>query len=227
MSNQVEVAAEKREIIGKQVKQLRSKGLVPCVLYGHNEPSLPLQVEGDALEKAFKRSGTSSIFSLKVGSGRPSMALVKQVQYHPTKGYLQHVDFLRVAAREKIKTRVPLRFVGEAPAAKESSLIVMRAAGEVMVECLPGDLPQALDVDLSVLEEAGSAIRVADLDPGPKVTIVTDPHELVVSIAELRAEPETVAPEEAEEAAEAEAAEQPEGEAAEQPAAGEAEERQE
>jgi large subunit ribosomal protein L25 len=189
---------------------------------------MALQIEADALEHAFKRSGTSAIYSLKVGRERPSMALVKQVQYHPTRGFVQHVDFMRVAEREKIKTRVPLRFVGEAPAAKEASLIVVRAMSEVMVECLPADLPSALDVDLSALEDAGSSIRIQDLDPGEGVSILTDGNELVASVSEVRAEPEpeVAAPEEAEEAAEvaAEAEEQPAGEAAGQPEAGETEE---
>src|SRR5680860_108747 len=133
MSKQIEVAAERREVTGKQVSRLRARGLVPCVPYGHNEPSAPLQVEGDTLWKVFKRSGTSSIFNLKVGGARPLTALVKHVQYHPTKGYLQHVDFMRVAAREKIKTRAPLRFSGAAPAAKEASLVVVRPLSEVLV----------------------------------------------------------------------------------------------
>jgi large subunit ribosomal protein L25 len=178
-------------------------------------------VERDVLEKTFKRAGTASIFSLTVGSGSPSMALVKQVQYHPTKGYIQHVDFLRVAARDKLRTRIPLRFTGEAPAARDPVLIVIRPLAEVTVECLPADLPPAVEVDQAPLEDVSSVIRVGDLNPGPNVTIVTDPNEVVASVTEVRAEPEPVVAEE-EVAAEAEAAEQPEAEAAEPPEGGSA-----
>ena len=205
MADRAELAAQKREVTGKQVKRLRNQGLVPAVLYGHKEESLPLQLDRDSLEKTFKRVGTSSALNLKVGTGRPSMVLVKQVQYHPTRGSLIHVDFLRVAAREKIKTRVPLRFVGEPPVAKTHQVAIMRPVDEIVVECYPADIPHAVDVDLTILVDTTSTVRVSDLNPGPGVSFVSKADEVVASVSE--APKEAVLPEPEEEAVEAAVAE--------------------
>lgn len=182
MNEQKELVAEQRSVVGKQVRQLRRRGLVPAVLYGHGEASVPLQVERGMLQQLVREGGIHSLVRLRVGREQPIQALAKQVQFHPTSGELLHVDFYRVAAREKLRTPVPLHFVGEAPAAETHDVAIVRAMDEVVVECYPSDLPSALEVDLSRLTEIGSTLRVADLVAPAGVEMVTPRDAVVASV---------------------------------------------
>ena len=215
MNEQKEVVAEERSVIGKQVRQLRRKGLVPAVLYGHGEASIPLQVERGMLQQLVREGGLHSLVRLRVGRREPIQVLTKQVQFHPTSGELLHVDFYRVAAREKLKAPVPLHFVGDAPVEETHDVAIVRAMDEVTVECYPSDLPSALEVDLSRLTEIGSTVKVADIVAPNGVEIVTPrdavvasvvatSREMVAELEEKAEEAERVAAKEEESAAETE-----------------------
>lgn len=181
MSKQLELVAEERVVLGKQVSRLRRQGMVPANMYGHDQPSVALQVNAVALRKLLARGG-NSVISLKVASQPAVQALIKQVQRNAITDQTTHVDFYRVATAEKLKTHVPLHFVNEARTASLVNATVLRSLSEVMVECLPADLPDNIEVDLSALTEVGSVIRVGDLAVGPEVTIVTDPNDMVVGV---------------------------------------------
>ncbi|MCL4371638.1 MAG: 50S ribosomal protein L25 [Chloroflexi bacterium] len=183
MSSQLELAAEERAVSGKgQLRQLRHQGMVPANVYGGHQPSVSLQVNGVAFQKLLGHGGNTVILSLKVGTQPAVQALIKQVQHDPRGGGITHVDFYRVAATEKLKTSVQLQFINEAGAASLSDITVLRPLNEVMVECLPGDLPAAIQVDLSELKEVGAVIRVGNLVVGPGVTILTDHGEMVAGL---------------------------------------------
>lgn len=209
MSNQIELVAEERLVRGKQVKRLRKDGIVPANLYGHREPSLPLQVPGGTLSRLLSHEGASTIFRLKIGAKPPVQALVKEFQRDPKTGEVTHVDFFRVAATEKLKTHVPLHFVNEAEAMKMGDVTVQRALADVLVECLPADLPAVIQVDLGKLTEVGAVIRVSDLEVPSDVSVLLDPGEVVAGVhrtareaqaeAEAAAQPSAAAPEQAEE----------------------------
>ncbi|MEW6183016.1 MAG: 50S ribosomal protein L25 [Bacillota bacterium] len=184
MSNQLEqleLVAEERTISGKHVKRLRQQGLVPAIMYGHNQPSVALQVNGAALQKLL-RCGSNSIFLLKVANKPAVQAFIKKVQRNPVGGETIHVDFYQVTATEKLKTLVHLHFVNEAALGTLGGVTVLRSLSEVMVECLPADLPANIQVDLSGLTEAGAVIRVGNLQVGPAVTILADPNDMVAGL---------------------------------------------
>ncbi len=181
MNHKQELAAQERSVTGKQVKRLRRDGLVPAVLYGNGVPSVPLQVERDALEQLLRHFGRATLLQLKLNGKRASTALIKQVQTSPTSGELLHVDFQRVGAREKLRTRVPLHFVGESPIANRGDVAIVRTMDEVQVECYPADLPAVVNVDLSHLVEPGSVIRVEDISAGSKVAILDQPDHVIAS----------------------------------------------
>lgn len=183
MNDQPVIAAERRVVRGKQVRALRQKGLVPATLYGHHLEPVSLQVERAGLEAILRNGGGSSLLRLKVGRERPLSVLIKQYQVHPVRQELLHVDFYGVSAGEKVKTRVPLRFVGQAPVAESHDVAVVRPLDQLTVECYPTDLPSHLEVDLSGLEELGSTIRVGDLVAGAGVTILDAAGEVVASAA--------------------------------------------
>ncbi len=210
MSNGIELAAEERSVYGKKVKRLRKVGIVPANLYGHQGPSKPIQLSGAEVSGVLRRGGTATIVRLKIGSQSPVQALVKDVQYDPKTGDVMHVDFYRVAATEKVKTRVPLHFVNEAEAMKIGDVAVQRALTDILVESLPASLPASIQVDLGKLSEVGAMIRVGDLQVPSGVTVLLDPNEVVAGVHRTA----RVAVEEAEEAAQPAAPAPEEGAAA-------------
>jgi len=200
---QIELETQTREVLGKKVKSLRREGLVPAVLYGHETVSIPLQVEERELNRVLAQAGGHRLIALKVGRSRKrQMALARDVQWDVIAGKPIHVDFYAVVMTEKITTEVPLVLVGEAPAADQVGAMVLQGLDEVEIECLPGDLIEAIEVDLSGLEEIDQAIYVKDLRLPPTVEILTDTEELVAKVtwaaAEVVEEAVPVAPEEVE-----------------------------
>ncbi|HEX2986603.1 MAG TPA: 50S ribosomal protein L25 [Chloroflexota bacterium] len=195
MSNQFELVVEERSVLGKQVKRLRRDGIVPANLYGHREPSLPLQVPSAVLSRLFSQGGATTLVQLKIGAKPPVQALVKEVQHDPTTGSVKHVDFFRVAATEKFRTHVPLHFINEAEAMKLGDVAVQRSLADVLVECLPADLPAAITVDLAKLGEIGAVIRVGELDVPEGVSVLLDHEEVVAGVHRVarEAEPEVEA----------------------------------
>ena len=194
MSNQMELAVEERTVSGKQVKQLRKKGIVPANMFGHAQPSVPLQVDRQVLQRVLAHGGKNVILLLKVADRPGVPVLIKDVQRDVVSGAIDHVDFYMVNATEKLRTQIRLHFVNEATVASRADVLVQRPLNEVTVECLPADLPSAIQVDLSKLDEVDVVIRVGDLAVGPGVTILTDHNEIVAAV-HLQAHLET--PEEA------------------------------
>src|SRR5450756_2467364 len=153
MSNQLELVAEERTVSGKHVSRLRKQGIVPANVYGLNQPSTSLQVTDLVLQRLLSHGGRSVILSLKVGSQPAVQAMIKHVQHDPVSGKATHVDFYRVSATEKLKTQIQLHFINEAGPASLVDEVELRPLNEVLVECLPVDLPPSIQVDLSRLTE--------------------------------------------------------------------------
>jgi large subunit ribosomal protein L25 len=196
-----ELRAEPRTIVGKKVRFLRRQGVVPANVYGH-EASTAIQLQAREVENTIHRAGRTNLVSLTIGSGEATTVLVKTWQRHPYKGDLLHVDFYRVAMTETLRMDVPIRLSGEAPAVKLTGGTPFQPLSTLSVECLPGDIPEAIEVDISGLEEVDASIYVRDLAARSGVTILTDPDEMIVKIMAPTVEPE---PEEVEaEAAEGE-----------------------
>ena len=202
--DQIELSAEPRAVIGKQVKALRRQGVLPANIYGGGE-STPIQVEARPALHALARAGKTQLIRLSLGGGQATNVMVKDYQRHPTRGDLLHVDFYRVAMDQKLRVDVPVRLHGDAPASKTYEGTVYPQLATVSVEALPDRLPEAIDVDISVLEDLDSTIHVRDLPAPEGAVIVTDPDELVVKMLPPTIEPEVTEP--AEVAAEAPAAE--------------------
>lgn len=182
MNNQMELVVEERVVSGKQVKRLRKKGIVPANMFGHDRPSVSLQVDRLVLQRVLAHGGKDVILLLKVGDRPGVPVLIKKVQHDVVSGAIDHVDFYMVNATEKLTTPIRLHFINEAGAASKGDVLVQRPLNEVMVECLPADLPAAIQVDLSTLSEIDAVIRVGDLAVGPGVTILTDHNELVAAV---------------------------------------------
>jgi large subunit ribosomal protein L25 len=205
-----ELSAEPRSIVGKKVRFLRRQGLVPGNVYGH-AASTAIQMPAREVEHAIHRAGRTQLISLAV-NGDATTVLLKTWQRHPYKGDLLHVDFFRVAMTETLRMDVPIRVSGDAPAVKLTGGTPFQPLSTLSVECLPGDIPEGIDVDISGLEHDDDSIFVRDLTVPSGVTVLTDGDELVVKImaarVEVEEEPtEAVAEAEGEPAAEASAEE--------------------
>lgn len=205
MNKQLEFAAEERAVLGKQVRLLRRQGIVPANLDGRNQPSLALQVSDKELQRLLGLGG-SKVILLKVGDQPAIQALLKRVQLNPVTGKASHVEFHRVASQEKLRSPVRLHFVNESAMLLDNAS-VSHSLSEVMVECLPADLPNTIEVDLSQLTEAGSLIRVGNLTVGPGVTILTDQNDVVAGVHKQAPIAETEGPEAVPSASEAAASE--------------------
>src|SRR6202521_1350593 len=208
------IKASTRELLGKRSRRLYGQGKLAAVVYGHNATPTPLELDRLEFQKVFVKSGRTHLVALVVDGGRTEKVLVREIQTHPRRLGPIHVDFYQVNLEEKITVEVPVHLVGESAAVKRGEADVLQPIHVLRVECLPSDIPEAFEVDLTPLEEIESELRVSDLSVPKGVTVLLDPEELVVKIVhkrEMKVEEEVPA---------AEAAVAVEGEAAEEGEAG-------
>ena len=177
----VVINAQPRDVIGKQVRALRRAGLLPAVIYGHNITPIPLSLNFHDSSMLLPKISSSQLVVVDV-DGKLHTVLVRERQRHPVTGDLLHIDFQEVSLTEKLRVKVGLQFKGEAPAVKMFDGIVVTSLEVLEVECLPGDLPNHLEVDLSVLGQIGDAVYVRDILLPPKVLVLEDLDEVVVVV---------------------------------------------
>lgn len=204
-----ELSVEPREVLGKKVAKLRRAGILPANIYGRSG-SVAVQLETLTLQRTLKEVAVNEVIDIKVSGERATRpAIIQRVQRHPITSGMLHADFYEVSLRDKMKADVPVVLIGESEAVKTFNGILLQPLDSLQVEALPLDLPEKIEVDVSVLEELESSIHVRDLAVPDKVTILTDGDVVVARIASPRLSiegEEEAAAEEAEEAAEAEAA---------------------
>ncbi|PIP21737.1 MAG: 50S ribosomal protein L25 [Candidatus Nealsonbacteria bacterium CG23_combo_of_CG06-09_8_20_14_all_40_13] len=182
--------ADKRQLIGKTVKRLREQGMLPAVLYGHQFETLPLTVPKNEFEKVFKKAGSSSLVDLKIEKDEPIKILIHSIQKDPVSDELIHTDFYKVKMTEKIRTNVPLHFVGESKAVKELEGNLIANKDTIGIECLPDALVNQIEVDISVLQTFEDKIKVSDLKIPANIAVLDDGEEIVASVEEPRSEAE-------------------------------------
>ena len=187
----VVLKATKRDVIGKQVKALRREGKLPAVIYGRHLEPISISLEAHSAGLALSKVSASSLVTLEV-DGREYPALVRERQRDYIKGVLTHVDFLAVDMNEKLRTSVGLAFVGVSPAVKDYNGVIVHNLERLEVECLPGDLPERINVDISLLKQIGDIIRVRDVAVSDKVRILADEDETIAVVTITKEE--TVAP---------------------------------
>lgn len=162
---EIEVVAQTRKGQGRGAsRRLRHTGKVPGILYGGNKPPVTLELEHNALYHQLRNEKFhASILSLTV-DGAKEQVLVRAVNMHPFKMEVQHIDFQRVSADEKVHIKIPLHFVNaeKSPAIKEQGGLITHVLNEIDVSCLPADLPEFIQVDLSLLG-VGHSIHVREL----------------------------------------------------------------
>ncbi len=205
------LTAEKRDLVGRKVKNLRKEGKTPATVYGKDIKSVSLTVGHDAFVKVYAEAGETGLVELSVG-GEVRPVLIHTVQKDAVKNNLLHVEFYQVDLKEKVHAKVPVEFTGVSAAQTNKVGVLLTIADEVEVEALPTDLPEKIMVDVSHLAEVDAEVKVKDLVIPHGVTILTDAEQSLVRVGSLVSkEAEAQAAAEAAEA-QAAAAEAPAGE---------------
>lgn len=189
MAQTVTIQAEKRTATGKgAARQLRQAGRVPAVIYGHGREAEPLTLGAHALKQALHGiAAESTIIDLEI-DGTPVKTLIREIQRHPFKPQIMHVDFYEIHAGEKITLSVPIRLVGVAEGVKNQGGTLDQVMREVEIEVLPSDIPDRVDLDVTALE-IGDSLHVSDLTI-PNAEILEEPDATVCSVVAPRVEEE-------------------------------------
>lgn len=199
MAGTITLAAVPRDMTTK-AKALRRKGQIPGVVYGHGYAPRAIQFDRLSIRRAIGQAGSSRIITFTIeGEPEEHMVLMRDVQRDPVSARLLHVDLYKVLAGEEIRNMVPLVLVGRAPV-EELGATVAQILDEIEVQCLPVDMPAAIECDVSVLHDLHDHLTVGDLVIPANVTVLTDLDADIVQMAIPRGIEEE---EEAEEAAEA------------------------
>ena len=198
----LKLKASTRTDKGRHVRRLRGEGVLPGVVYGHRSESEPVALDSAEFRRVFARAGRTHLVDLELDGGRAQKVLIREVQTHPRFDGPQHVDLFRIDLKEKLQIDVPVTITGDTPeAVKRGEADLMILLHALRVECLPGDIPESIEVDVSGLADIDDAVRVHDLQFADGVAILTGPEEMVVKVQAHRVVEEPVA--EAEEGAEA------------------------
>ena len=196
MANEFNLEVTKRDLTNKgALKQLRKNGKVPGIYYSHDsKASIPFSIEKSMLREAYK-SG-ARIFNINVGSKKRTV-IFKDVDYHPVTDEVIHVDLYGVKMDQAVSVNVPINLIGDPAGIKEGGILV-QGQNEIEVECLPMDIPEFIEVDISELK-MGDVMRVEDLTLDEKLSIKSTTDQIIASVTQPITEVETAAPEEGEE----------------------------
>ncbi|HEX2998454.1 MAG TPA: 50S ribosomal protein L25 [Anaerolineales bacterium] len=199
----VVLKAEKRDVIGKQVKAMRRAGKLPAVIYGRHTEPINVSLDAHTAALVLGKLTSSSLVTIEV-DGTEYPALVREKQRDFIKNRLLHVDFLAVSLTESIRATVSLNFVGVSTAVKDYNAVLVHNLESLEVECLPTELPERIEVDITPLERPGDGLRVKDIVVSEKVRLLDDPETMVVVATFAKVEEEAAAVPGAEGAAAAE-----------------------
>lgn len=234
MARQLKLKAKSREGLGKgRVKRLRTDGVIPAVLYGPRTQPEAIGVAAQEFRNLMKGiHGHNVLVDLELEQGGKTnnrLALIQDIQQHPVSDTVLHVDFREVSATEKFRSSVQVRALGEPAGVKTGGGVLETVMHELHVECLPKDLPDAIEVNVEAME-IGASVHIRDITPPPGVTLLDDKDRTVFIVAaplteeaeaaavagEATAEPEVITAKK-EEGAEEGAAAKPDAKAAGKP----------
>ncbi|PIR42768.1 50S ribosomal protein L25 [candidate division WWE3 bacterium CG_4_9_14_0_2_um_filter_35_11] len=187
----MEISAKQRTIKGSKVSQLRRAGLITGSIFStkssrEKTDSIKISLDQTIFSKLYKDAGESTLIKVVVEKDKTRECLISEVQYHPVTLSLTNVNFYEVDLTSKITANIPIEIIGEElnPITKAGEAILLTVLSEIEVECLPRDLPQHFEIDVSQMKEIGEMISIADaihVDES-KVTILTDKTEVLLKL---------------------------------------------
>ncbi|MCL5090758.1 MAG: 50S ribosomal protein L25 [Patescibacteria group bacterium] len=193
---EIKLKVQKREVLGRKVKNLRKEKLVPGNVYGKKIKSFAISLDKDEFLKIYKEAGETSVVKLIVdGEKEERPILIQNIQTNPVSDEVLHVDLRQIILTEKVTANIPVELVGEAPAVAQKLGILIQAINEIEVEALPMDLPESFSVDVSKLVSVGDEVKLSDLSFDRNKVKVTSEDDIVLArIEPLAAEEKVVAP---------------------------------
>ena len=197
------LAAEPREVIGKNMAVMRRAGRLPAVVYGHGISSENVSVDAHDFELLRRKAGQNALIDLSVDGKKSRPVLVHDIQVHPVNRRPIHVDLFLVRMTEELIVDVPLVAIGTSLAVENANGTLLHPIESVRVKALPDHLPQSIEYSIDGLVDFEALVKVSDLRIPGDVTLLTDPDEIVAKVLPSRLQLEV----EAEKAEEAEAAE--------------------
>ncbi|MCS6882941.1 MAG: 50S ribosomal protein L25 [Oscillochloridaceae bacterium] len=186
MATQFTLDVQPREVLGKKVKHLRTQGLIPATVYGKGIEPASVQVNGRAFQTVYRKAGKTALIELHMGATTKA-AFVQAVQRHPVTRDIIHIDFKVVDLHKAIHVEVPVVAIGTSPLVARGDALINHALHTVMIEALPANVPQHIDVDVSGLDALDKTIHVRDIPPSPAYKILTDGDEVLISLTPVRA----------------------------------------
>ncbi len=182
-TNAIQLELDPRELMGKKVGRLRRAGIVPVHLYGPGMEPRSRQCQATRLIRVLARAGGATPISITIqGESGTHLAFAREIQWDPRRDDLLHVDLLAADVSRLVTAQVPIILIGESPGARNVSGTVMQQLRSLDVQALPLEMPAQIEIDLSVMEDADSTIRVSDLSVPETATVLTDSEELVARI---------------------------------------------
>jgi len=197
MANEHKIDIKKRESLGKKgVKRLRREGMIPGIYYSPNsERSTPIVISRGDFHEAVK-SG-ARIFNISVGEKKQNV-LFKSVQYHPVTDQVLHIDLYGIRMDRAVNIKIPVHLIGDPIGVTEEGGVISQATTEIEIACLPGDIPEFVEVGISDLA-LGDAINVGIIQLDDKITLITPEDTVLASVTHAMKEIEPVVEEEEEE----------------------------
>ena len=189
------IKVEKREVVGKQVAKLRRQGILPGVVYGYKVDSYPIQMDTHSTTMLMKKITPTTLVNLDL-DGEVTKVIVRDRTNDVVTGKLLHLDFLALSMTEVLRANVSIELVGAAPVLEEvPGSLLNQMLNELEIEALPDNMLERVQVDISGLITTDDVVTGSDLDLSDKITILTPPEEVIVSVsfvAEEEEEPEEV-----------------------------------
>ncbi len=177
------ISAKIRKELGKKVKTLRKKGVLPAVLYGPKIKPLPLEIDLKEFEKIYKETGESSLISLEVSKGEKFLVLIHAIEKNPLTEKLIHVDFYQPKLEEEVEVVAPIIFEGESKAVKELGGTLVKNISELKIKAKPQNLPKEIKVSIEKLNTFEDNVLVKDLEVPNGVKILKNPQDIIASIS--------------------------------------------
>lgn len=178
--------AQVRNVLGKKVRRLRKQGQLPATVYGKGVEPISIQLDDRTFNTVYRKAGRTSLITLNV-AGKPQLAVfVQEVQRHPVTRTILHADLKAVDLKTLVYVEVPIVAIGESPLVGRGDALLNHALNTVMVEALPAELPQHIEVDISGLDSLDKSIQVSDLPTSPTYKILTDPDTVLLSLSQMR-----------------------------------------
>lgn len=171
-------------------KEKLEKNFMNAVVYGQGSENILLKIKTNDFIKVYNEAGESNLVELEIDGKGGFNVLIKDIQKDPIKDFLVHADFYKVDMNKEVNAEIPFNFIGESKAVKELGALLIKNINDISVECLPKDLVDHIDIDISVLTEIGSVIHIKDIKLPAGLKISNNLDDVVATTIEQKEEKE-------------------------------------